>query len=94
MAELVWTEESERWLRDIFEYISADNPMATEGVVNGIYDRAQTLLMFPESGYRYQGSTEDIRILRTGTTESRTKLMATRFSFSVCFMVPWPLNGI
>ena len=66
MAELVWTEESERWLKDIFDYISADNPRAAEGVVSGIYDRAQTLVMFPESGYRYQGSTEDVRILQYG----------------------------
>ncbi len=64
MAELVWTEESERWLKDIFEYISADNPKAAEEVVTGIYDRAQTLAMFPESGYRYQGATEDVRILQ------------------------------
>lgn len=53
MAELIWTEESERWLKDIFDYISADNPAAAEGVVRGIYDRAQTLLTFPESGCRY-----------------------------------------
>ena len=43
MAELIWTEESERWLKDIFDYISTDNPVAAEGVVSGIYDRAQTL---------------------------------------------------
>ena len=66
MAKLVWTEESERWLKDIFEYISAENPDAAEGVINGIYDRAQTLLMFPESGYRYEGGTEDVRILQYG----------------------------
>jgi len=66
MAELIWTEESERWLKDIFDYISADNPVAAEGVVSGIYDRAQTLLMFPESGYRYQGSNEEVRIILYG----------------------------
>jgi plasmid stabilization system protein ParE len=37
MAELVWTEESERWLRDIFEYIALDNPDAAEAVITGIY---------------------------------------------------------
>lgn len=66
MAELVWTEESERWLKDIFDYISAENPVAAEGVVSGIYDRAQTLLTFPESGYRYQGNSEEVRILLYG----------------------------
>ena len=65
MAELVWTKDSERWLKDIFDY-SADNPAAAEGVVSGIYDRAQTLLTFPESGYRYESSTEIVRILQYG----------------------------
>jgi len=63
MAELVWTEESERWLRDIFEYIALDNPDAADAVITGIYDRAQSLLDFPESGYKYEGSTEDVRVL-------------------------------
>ena len=63
MAELVWTKESERWLKDIFDYINADNPRGARDTVNGIYERAQTLLTFPESGYRYEGSTENVRIL-------------------------------
>ncbi len=47
MAELVWSEESERWLRDIFEYIALDNPDAADAVITEIYDRAQSLLNFP-----------------------------------------------
>jgi len=66
MAELVWTEESQRWLKDIFDYIAQDSPEAAASVVAGIYDRAQTLLQFPESGYRYEGSPEDVRILLYG----------------------------
>lgn len=66
MAELVWTEESERWLRDIFDYIAQDNPGAAVSVVAGIYDRTQTLLQFPESGYKYEGSSENVRILLYG----------------------------
>ena len=66
MGKLVWTNESERWLRDIYDYISADNPVAAAKVVSGIYDRAQTLLDFPESGYRYLASSEDVRILLYG----------------------------
>jgi len=66
MAELVWTEESERWLKDIFDYITQDSPEAAASVVAGIYDRAQTLLQFPESGYRYEGGPEDVRILLYG----------------------------
>jgi len=40
MAEIIWTEEAERWLKDIHDYIAQDNP-AAEKVVSGIYQRAQ-----------------------------------------------------
>lgn len=29
MAELIWTAEAERWLRDIHDYIAQDNLAAT-----------------------------------------------------------------
>ena len=41
MGNLNWTSESIRWLSDIFEYISAENPIAAEAVVSGIYQRAR-----------------------------------------------------
>jgi toxin ParE1/3/4 len=53
MAEIAWTEEAQRWLEDIFEYIAADNPAAAARTVQGIYDRAQVLKTFPEIGHRY-----------------------------------------
>ena len=28
MAEIRWTEEAQRWMQDIYEYIAADNPAA------------------------------------------------------------------
>ena len=37
MAEIRWTEEAERWLRDIHEYIAADNPGAAARTVQGHY---------------------------------------------------------
>lgn len=37
MAKLRWTAEAEKWLRDIYRYIAADNPRAAERVVEGIY---------------------------------------------------------
>jgi plasmid stabilization system protein ParE len=37
MGNLNWTSESIRWLSDIFEYIEADNPLAAQDVVSGIY---------------------------------------------------------
>ena len=36
MAELVWTREAERWLKDIYDYIALDNPDAARSVVEGI----------------------------------------------------------
>ena len=39
MAEIVWTEEAERWLRDIYDYIAADNPAAASKVVAGIFEK-------------------------------------------------------
>lgn len=38
MAEIVWTEEAQRRLADIFEYIAAENPVAAGRTVQGIHD--------------------------------------------------------
>ncbi|WP_043739610.1 type II toxin-antitoxin system RelE/ParE family toxin [Thioalkalivibrio nitratireducens] len=67
MAEIRWTEEAHRWLRDIHDYIAADNPAAAQKVVSGIYDKAQMLRSFPEIGHRYRAEAEgEIRILLYG----------------------------
>ncbi len=66
MAQIDWTEEAQRWLEDIFEYISADNRQAAAETVQGIYDRAQTLADFPSMGQRYWASEREVRILLYG----------------------------
>jgi toxin ParE1/3/4 len=67
MAEIRWTEEALRWLRDIYDYIAADNPDAANRVVEDIYDKAQLLRQFPEIGHKYRsGPGEEIRILLYG----------------------------
>jgi len=67
MAEIRWTLEAERWLRDIHDYISQDDPTAAARVIAGIYEKVQTLRDFPEIGYRYKLEPEgDIRILLYG----------------------------
>lgn len=63
MAEIAWTEEAQRWLKDIFEYIAADNPRAAARTVQGIWERAQMLATFPEIGHRYLASKRNVRIL-------------------------------
>jgi len=67
MAEIRWTEEAVAWLEDIYNYIAQDNPEAASSVVNGIYDKAQTLKEFPQIGHIYRSEPEgDIRILLYG----------------------------
>lgn len=53
MAKIEWTEEAQTWLKDIFEYIAADNPAAAARVVQEIYARVQELNAFSWLGYRY-----------------------------------------
>ena len=58
MAEIRWTFEAETWLRDIHDYIAADNPDAAIKVIEGIYNKAQTLGQFPEIGYIHRAEEE------------------------------------
>ena len=67
MAEIVWTDEAERWLHDIHDYIAADNPAAASKVLVGIFEKAQVLRRFPEIGHKYRAEPEgEIRILLYG----------------------------
>lgn len=66
MAEIAWTEEAQRWLEDIFEYIATDNPQAAARTVQEIHERAQVLTRFPEIGHRYIASSRNVRILLYG----------------------------
>jgi len=66
MATIAWTEEAQRWLEDIFEYIAADNPHAAARTVQGIYERAQVLAKFPDIGHRYHASSRNVRVLLYG----------------------------
>ena len=66
MGQVVWSEESELWLRDIYEYIAEDSPRAASRTVEGIRDRAQFLESFPELGWRHPGSLRNVRIILYG----------------------------
>ncbi len=67
MAEIRWTEEAVRWLQDIYDYISRDNPRVAQNVVDGIVEKAQILKRFPKIGYKYQDEQDgEIRILLYG----------------------------
>ena len=67
MAEIRWTEESVQWLRDIHDYIAADNPAAAANVVNSIYTKVQLLVDNPEIGHKYRSVLgREVRILLYG----------------------------
>jgi len=67
MAEINWTDEAERWLKDIHDYISQDSPESALRVVEGIYEKTQLLRRFAEIGYRYDRIPDKhVRILLYG----------------------------
>ena len=67
MVDINWTFEAEKWLKDIHDYIAADNPEAAKRVIHGIYEKAQILKKFPQIGHKYQSEfKKDIRILLYG----------------------------
>jgi plasmid stabilization system protein ParE len=64
LAEINWTRESEIWLKDIYDYIAADDPEAAARTVAGIYQKAQLLKDHPRLGHRYEAQqSREIRIL-------------------------------
>ena len=67
MAAIIWTAEAERWLKNIYEFIREDNPVAAGKVVDGIYEKVGLLETFPQLGHRYETDTsQDIRVLLYG----------------------------
>jgi len=66
MAKIIWTSKAERWISEIHDYISEDNPIAAKNVVRGNYERVQILSQFPEIGYCFEESTRNVRILLYG----------------------------
>ncbi len=64
MAEINWTRESEIWLKDIYDYIAADNSEAAARTIANIYEKAQLLKQHPELGYKYETvESREVRIL-------------------------------
>jgi plasmid stabilization system protein ParE len=67
MATLNWTAEAEYSLQDIFQYIAMDNPAAAAEVVEGIHQKAQSLLDHPLLGYKHEAwPKREVRILLYG----------------------------
>lgn len=66
MAEIAWTDEAQRWLSDIYDFIATDNPVAAAQTAQGICERAQVLKAHPEIDHRYLASSRNVRILLYG----------------------------
>ena len=67
MGKINWTQESERWLRDIHDYIALDSPKAAASTIQGIFDKVQFLEIHPRMGHHYMDVTDrEIRILLYG----------------------------
>lgn len=67
MVNINWTNESQFWLKEIFDYIAEDNKKMAQKVISEIYEKVQILKTFPNIGYKYfENSEEDIRILLYG----------------------------
>jgi len=67
MAKIRWTTEAEKWLHDIYDYISLDNPDAGHKVVWEIYNKIQLLSKYPKIGQKYRrGKEGEIRIYLYG----------------------------
>ena len=50
MARLIWTEPALDDLNDIAEYIALDNPEAASTLVSDVFDSAERLESYPNSG--------------------------------------------
>ena len=67
MAEVVWTEEADRSLLKIHDYIASQSPQNAFTVVESVYRRAQILATFPDLGHRHTtASGREVRILLWG----------------------------
>ena len=67
MVVISWTKEAENWIKDIYDYISKDNPLIAKKVINDIYNKAQILKTFLRAGYIYKNQNDkEIRILLYG----------------------------
>lgn len=64
MAQVTWTAEAQLWLRDIHDYIAAENPAAAQRVALAIYESVRVLHEHPRLGQRYLYVTDrEVRIL-------------------------------
>lgn len=69
--KLVWTAGARIKLKQIVQYIAADNPSAAIKYGNEIFERVEKLLQFPEAGIIFStNGSQAIRRIIIGKTKS------------------------
>ncbi len=67
MVKIFWTDESKKWLREIYEYISLDNQKIAKKVISEIIKKTEILKSFSEIGHKLQDFPDrNIRMLLYG----------------------------
>ncbi len=67
MEKMIWTFNASTNLKEIHDYIAIDNPQAANRVVEGIIEKAELLLEYPNIGFVYSKKMNfDIRIILYG----------------------------
>jgi plasmid stabilization system protein ParE len=67
LVRIFWTDESKKWLREIYEYISLDNKKIAKKVISEIVKKTEILKTFSEIGHKLQDfPNRNIRMLLYG----------------------------
>jgi plasmid stabilization system protein ParE len=67
MVEIFWTDESKKWLKEIYDYIVLDNEKIAKRVINEIIERTEIIKTFPEIGQKLlEWEKENIRMILYG----------------------------
>jgi len=67
MGKINWTQEAEKWMREIYYYIAEDNKDTAKKIINAIYKRVEVLEKFPLLGQRLlDWKNRNIRMLLYG----------------------------
>lgn len=67
MAKVRWSNEAADWLERIYEHIAIDDPNVARSIVQDIYEKAQSLELFPKRGHLYKITPQgEVRTLLSG----------------------------
>jgi toxin ParE1/3/4 len=67
LVTIYWTDESKRWLKEIFDYLAEDNRIVAYRVITGIIQKIDLIKQFPLMGQpMLEYSEHNIRFLLYG----------------------------